>query len=108
MEIFQFVMRNCWSLQSLVPRANASEMDADESLAAKAAALIHSLARNHGLTDGNTFLGFATLIAFLGTNGRRLTRSNDHADALFGELSSGHQDDSSDIAHRMMLGKAES
>ncbi|HSV66729.1 MAG TPA: type II toxin-antitoxin system death-on-curing family toxin [Mycobacteriales bacterium] len=45
----------------------------------KAAALLHSLTRNHALVDGNKRLGLAALIAFYGMNGRRLTLINDAA-----------------------------
>ena len=40
---------------------------------AKAAALLHSIARNHALIDGNKRLALAAVIAFYGLNGRRLT-----------------------------------
>lgn len=45
----------------------------------KAAALLHSLARNHPLAGGNTRLGLASLIAFYGMNGLRLTFTDDEA-----------------------------
>ena len=47
------------------------------ALDAKAAALLHSLARNHALIDGNKRLALATLIACYGLNGHRLTLTND-------------------------------
>ncbi len=46
---------------------------------AKAAALLHSLARNHALIDGNKRLALAAVIAFYGLNGRRLTFTSDQA-----------------------------
>jgi death-on-curing protein len=42
-------------------------------LDAKAAALLHSVARNRALIDGNQRLALASVIAFYGFNGRRLT-----------------------------------
>ena len=48
-------------------------------LDAKAAARLHSLARNHALIDGDKQLGLAAVIAFCGLNGRRLTLTNDQA-----------------------------
>jgi len=45
----------------------------------KAAALLHSLARNHALIDGNKRLALAGVIAFYGGNGRRLTLTSDAA-----------------------------
>ena len=61
------------------PRATAFGSDAYPNLQAKAAALLHSLARNHALVDGNKRLGLAGVIAFYGMNGRRLTLTNDQA-----------------------------
>ena len=61
------------------PRATAFGKDAYLSLDAKAAALLHSLARNHALIDGNERLGLAAVIAFYGLNGRRLTFTNGRA-----------------------------
>ena len=89
------------------PRASALGIDAYRTLTEKAAALTHSLVRNHGLIDGNKRLGLAALIAFLGLNGRRLMWSNDDAYAFIMDIASGRQDDISEIAHRIMLGSEE-
>ena len=56
--------------------------DAYPSLDAWAAALLHSLARNHALIDGDTRLALAAVIAFCGLNGRRLTLTNDQAEEI--------------------------
>ena len=61
------------------PQATAFGKDAYPSLDAKAAALLHSVARNHALIDGNKRLALAAAIAFYGLNGRRLTLTNDQA-----------------------------
>jgi death on curing protein len=61
------------------PRATAFGRDAYPDLDYKAAALLHSLTRNHALVDGNKRLGLAGIIAFDGVNGRRLTITNDEA-----------------------------
>ena len=53
------------------PRASAFGQDAYETFAQKAAALLHSLARNHALVDGNKRLALAATIAFVGVNGQR-------------------------------------
>ena len=45
----------------------------------KAAALLHSLARNHGLVGENKRLVLASVIAFYGLNGFRLAMSDDEA-----------------------------
>jgi len=86
------------------PRASAFGRDAYESLNEKAAALTHSLARNHGLVDGNKRLSLAALIAFLGMNGRRLTWSNDEAYEFIVDVASGHLDDVPENAGRIATG----
>jgi death-on-curing protein len=86
------------------PRATAFGADAYEGLETKAAALLHSLARNHALVDGNKRLALAGTIAFLGVNGRRLTLTNDEAYALIMDVASGRLDDVLDIAERLRRG----
>ncbi len=86
------------------PRASALGTDAYETLAEKAAALTHSLARNHGLIDGNKRLTLAALIAFLGMNGTRLTWSNDEAYEFIVDVASGRIDEVLDIADRISRG----
>ncbi len=44
--------------------------------------MLHSIARNHALVDGNKRLALAAVIAFYGMNGLRLTLSNENAYAL--------------------------
>lgn len=89
------------------PRASAFGRDAYGGLSEKAAALTHSLARNHGLIDGNKRLSLVALIAFLGMNGRRLTWSNDDAYEFIMDVASGRLDDVPDIAERIGLGSEE-
>lgn len=86
------------------PRASAFGKDAYDSLNEKAAALTHSLARNHGLVDGNKRLSLAALIAFLGMNGRRLTWSNDEAYGFIMDVASGRLDGVPEIAARIASG----
>ena len=86
------------------PQATAFGVDAYPSLDEKAAALLHSLARNHALVDGNLRLALAATIAFLGLNGRRLTLSNDDAYLLVMDVASGRLDDVSSIAERVEAG----
>jgi death-on-curing protein len=47
--------------------------DAYPTVHEKAVALLHSLARNHALVDGNERLALAGVIAFYGIDRRRLT-----------------------------------
>ena len=75
------------------PRATAFGEDAYPTLLTKAAALLHSLVRNHALVDGNKRLALAGTIAFLGVNGRRLTLSNDEAYDLVMAVATGALDD---------------
>ena len=74
-------------------RATVFGTDAYETVEEKAAALLHSLARNHALIDGNKRLALAATIAFLGVNGRRLTLSNDQAYELIIEVATGELDE---------------
>jgi death-on-curing protein len=80
------------------PRASAFGRDAYDSLHDKAAALLHSIARNHALVDGNKRLALAATIAFFGMNGHRLTFTNDEAYRLIVSVASGATDDVSVIA----------
>jgi len=64
------------------PQASVAGQDAYPTLDHKAAAPLHSQARNHPLVDGNKRLALAGLIAFSGMNGRRLTPTNDNAHVL--------------------------
>jgi death on curing protein len=83
------------------PRAIAFGADAYPDLDAKAAALLHSLARNHALVDGNKRLALAGVIAFYGVNGRRLTLSNDEAYDLVIGVADGTLDAVEQIANRL-------
>ena len=74
------------------PRARPFGKDAYQDLDAKAAALLHSIARNHALIDGNKRLALAAVIAFHGLNGRRLTLTNDAAYDLIISVASGQLD----------------
>jgi death-on-curing protein len=74
------------------PRATAFGKDAYPDLDAKAAALLHSIARNHALIDGDKRLALAAVIAFYGLNGRRLTLTNDQAYDLVMSVAAGQLD----------------
>jgi death-on-curing protein len=52
------------------PRSSAFGQDAYSSLALKAAALLHSIARNHALVDGNKRLAWLATVVFLDLNSR--------------------------------------
>lgn len=80
------------------PRASAFGQDAYGSLHHKAAALLHSIARNHALADGNKRLALAGTIAFYGMNGHRLTVTNDEAYDLIISVATGGLDEVDAIA----------
>ena len=89
------------------PQATAFGKDAYPTLDVKAAALLHSLARNHPLVDGNKRLALAALIAFYGLNGRRLTLTNDAAYDLVMKIASGQLDMVDEIAASLQAATAE-
>lgn len=97
------VIRDIGLLESAVARPSASAFgeEAYPRLHDKAAALLHSVARNHALVDGNKRLALASLIAVLGLNGERLTLSNDEAHDLIVDVASGDLDDVATIAARL-------
>lgn len=80
------------------PRASAFGEDAYADIHAKAAALMHSLARGHALVDGNKRLALGAMIVFYGINGMRLTFSNDAAYDRTVAVATGHLDAVEDIA----------
>lgn len=83
------------------PEATAFGADAYPDLDAKAAALLHSLAKNHALVDGNKRLALAAVIAFYGVNGRRLTLTNDEAYELVADVAAGIICSVNDIVARL-------
>jgi len=83
------------------PQATAYGRDAYSTIHDKAAALVHSLTRNHALVDGNKRLALAGLIAFYGVNGLRLTLSNDDAYLLIVDIAEGRLDEVAAIARRL-------
>ena len=80
------------------PRATAFGKDAYPDLDAKAGTLLHSVARNHALVDGDKRLSLAAVIAFYGLNGRRLPLTNDQAYDLVISVAAGQLDDADAIA----------
>ena len=94
------VVRDHGLLESALarPQASAFGQDAYPTIDGKAAALLHSLARNHALVDSNKRLALAAMIAFLGVNGRQLTFSNDDAYDLVIAVATGDLDEVSAIA----------
>jgi death on curing protein len=83
------------------PAASAFGRHAYPDLDAKAAALLHSLARNHSLVDGNKRLALAGTIAFYGVNGNRLALTNDEAYDLVMAVADSRFDDVTTIASQL-------
>jgi death-on-curing protein len=94
------VVRDHGLLESALgrPRASAFGHEAYETVEQKAAALLHSLARNHALVDGNKRLALAATIAFLGLNGRQLRLTNDAAYDFVIAVATGELDEVDAIA----------
>ena len=72
-------LRDLGLLQSAVarPRASFDGEDLYPDLLVKAAALMHSLIKNHPFVDGNKRAAVAATGIFLELNGRTLTASNE-------------------------------
>ncbi|MFD6895326.1 type II toxin-antitoxin system death-on-curing family toxin [Rhodococcus sp. NPDC060086] len=76
------------------PRSTVFGLDAYPTVFEKAAALLHSLARNHSLIDGNKRTAWAAAWLFLGYNGIRLRRGFDvdAAELLMNDVATGAHD----------------
>lgn len=74
------------------PRSSAFGSDAYPSLALKAAALLHSLVRNHALADGNKRLGWLAAVVFLDLNGQPVHVDHDAAFDLVMAVAEGRID----------------
>ena len=99
----EVLVRDHGLLESALARPQTSVFgdDAYPTIEQQAAALLHSLARNHALVDGNKRLALAGTVAFLGVNGKRLMLSNDEAYELIMSVAAGDVDDVTSIAERL-------
>lgn len=86
------------------PSVTAFGSDAYPDLHTKAAALLHSIAGNHALVDGNKRLALAAVIAFLGVNGEPLSLSNEQAYDLVMAVAAGDLQDLEEIAGWLRAG----
>jgi death on curing protein len=75
------------------PRASVLGQDAYPDVFTKAAALLHSLVRNHPLVDGNKRLAWLATYVFCAKNGIELDPPDDDAYALVMALAAGELDD---------------
>ncbi|MDK3256587.1 type II toxin-antitoxin system death-on-curing family toxin [Blastococcus capsensis] len=74
------------------PRAQAFGQDAYATLPLKAAALLHSVVRNHALVDGNKRLGWLATVVFLDLNGLAPDLDDDAAFTLVMDVAAGGLD----------------
>jgi len=93
-------VRDVGLLESAVhrPRASVLGQDAYPDLFAKAAALLHSLAGNHPLADGNKRLAWLATYVFLAKNGIVLDPDDDAAYEFVIAVADGSIDDVGEIA----------
>ena len=99
----EVVVRDVGLLESALgrPRATVFGEDAYPDLHTKAAALLHSLVRNHALVDGNKRLGWAAAAVFLGINGHPGDRHDDEVVEFVIAVAAGELDDVAAIAARL-------
>ena len=74
------------------PQAGLFGQDAYPTLAGKAAALMHSLACNHALVDGNKRLALLATVVFLRINGYDLALTDEEAFDLTLSVAAGNLD----------------
>lgn len=84
------------------PQTTAGGQDAYPTLALKAAALLHALARNHPLVDGNKRLAWEAAATFLRINGHRPNLTQDEAFDLVMDVAQGLAD-VEEIAERLRI-----
>jgi death on curing protein len=99
----EVVVRDVGLLESALgrPRATVFGEDAYPDLHTKAAALLHSLVRNHALIDGNKRLGWAATAVFLGINGHRVSATDDEVVDLVVAVAADELSDVPEIADRL-------
>lgn len=84
------------------PRASAFGEDAYPTFQLKAAALLHSMAKNHALVDGNKRTAWLCTVVFCDLNGVEPALTNDEAYDLVIAVAS-TQMELSEIAERLQL-----
>jgi death-on-curing protein len=96
------VVRDYGLLESALarPRATVFGEDAYPDLHLKAAALLHSLARNPALVDGNKRLAWTACRTFLAINGQWISAPEDDRFDFVIEVATGAQPDLDEIANR--------
>lgn len=97
------VVRDYGLLESALarPRASVSGQDAYAGLHLKAAALLHSLARNHALVDGNKRLAWTACRTFLAINAQSIRAPEDERFDLVIGVATGARPDLDEIAEQL-------
>jgi len=83
------------------PRASVFGQDAYPDLHTKAAALLQSLARNHGLIDGNKRTAWTACRTFLAINGEWISAPEDERFEFVVEAATGALSDLDKMAERL-------
>ena len=99
------VVRDYGLLESALarPRASVFGQDAYSDLHLKAAALLHSLARNHALIDGNKRLAWTACRTFLGINEYWISAPEDARFNCVIGVSTGAITELDDIAEQLLM-----
>ena len=85
------------------PRSSAFGEDAYPTIELKAAALMHSVAANQCLDDGNRRLAFLATVVFLDINGCAVDLTDDEAFSVTMDVASGQLGDVPEIARRLRV-----
>ncbi|MDX6216064.1 MAG: death on curing protein [Frankiales bacterium] len=85
------------------PQATALGEDAYGSLELKAAALLHSVAGNHALVDGNKRLAWLATVVFLDVNGHETGLDAEGAFQLVMDVAAGTELDAAGIGPRLLV-----
>ena len=98
-----FVVRDYGLLESALarPRASVFGQDAYPDLHLKAAALLHSLARNHALVDGNKRLAWTACRTFLAINAQWISAPEDERFGFVIGAATGAMRDLDEIAEQL-------
>jgi len=83
------------------PRASVFGQDAYPDLHLKAAALLHSLARNHALVDGNKRLAWTACRTLLAINGQWISAPEDQRFAFVIRVATGAERGLDEIAEQL-------
>jgi death-on-curing protein len=85
------------------PAATFTGADLYQDLASEAAALMHSLCRNHSLRDGDMVLAASASLVFLELNGERSSLDSDGLLELVVAVADGSKRDVDDIAAALRM-----